>query len=120
MACGIAVLEERLLGSTGLLISSTNTSMAPLGAPFLVSGTEVLPMMKQPPENTNALPEEEAEARQSASRIYMDSPAVKEEIAMRAHYYWQERRAPGGAPEQEDWERAESFVRNRIKASQTA
>jgi hypothetical protein len=77
-------------------------------------------MMKQPAENTNALPEEEAEARQSASRIYMDSPAVKEEIAMRAHYYWQERRAPGGAPEQEDWERAKSFVRNRIKASQTA
>jgi hypothetical protein len=76
-------------------------------------------MMKQPAENTNALREEEAQARQSASRIYLDSPTVKEEIAMRAHYYWQERRAPGSAPEQEDWERAESFVRNRIKASQT-
>ena len=48
-------------------------------------------MMKQPAGNTNALPEEEAQARQSVSRIYMDSPAVKEEIAMRAHYYWQER-----------------------------
>jgi ribonuclease HI len=77
-------------------------------------------MMKQPAENTNALPEEEAQARQSASRIYMDSPAVKEEIAMRAHHYWQQRGLPGDVPEREDWERAESFVRNRIKASQTA
>jgi|SoiMethySBSTD1v2_1073268.scaffolds.fasta_scaffold3746331_1 hypothetical protein len=77
-------------------------------------------MMKQPAENTNALPEEEARARESASRIYMDSPAVKEEIAMHAHHYWQERGASGDVPNQEDWERAESFVRNRIKASQTA
>ena len=55
-------------------------------------------MMKQPAENTNALPEEEARARESASRIYMDSPAVKEEIAMHAHHYWQERGASGDVP----------------------
>jgi hypothetical protein len=77
-------------------------------------------MMKQPAENTNALPEEEARARESASRIYMDSSAVKEEIAMHAHHYWQERGASGDVPNQEDWQRAETFVRNRIKASQTA
>jgi hypothetical protein len=50
----------------------------------------------------------------------MDSPAVKEEIAMHAHHYWHERGASGDVPNQENWERAESFVRNRIKASQTA
>lgn len=77
-------------------------------------------MMKQPAENTNALPEEEARARESASRIYMDSPAVKEEIAVHARHYYQERGGSGDVPNQEDWERAESFVRNRIKASQTA
>ena len=77
-------------------------------------------MMKQPAENTNALPEEEARARESASRIYWDSPAVKEEIAMHAHKYWQERGGSGDVPEQEDWKRAESFVQNRIQASQTA
>ena len=50
----------------------------------------------------------------------MDSPAVKEEIAVHARHYYQERGGSGDVPNQEDWERAESFVRNRIKASQTA
>ena len=77
-------------------------------------------MMKQPLENTNALPEEEDQARTSASRIYLESPAVKEEIAMHAHRFWQERGGSGNVPEEEDLERARSFVRNRIQASQTA
>jgi hypothetical protein len=77
-------------------------------------------MTKQPLGNTNASPEEEAKARESASRIYMDSPAVKEEIATRAHHYWKERGALGAGPDKEDWQRAESFVRNRIQAIQTA
>ena len=71
-------------------------------------------------DNTNALPEEEDQERASASRIYMDSPAVKEEIALHARHFWQERGGAGDAPEPEDWERAKSFVRNRIQASQTA
>ena len=104
----------------GYVAFANTPGCGPLDAQFLGIQYGGSAMMKQPLDNTNALPEEEDQARALASRIYLDSPAVKEEIAMHARHFWQERGGSGDVPEQEDLERAKSFVRNRSQASQTA
>jgi len=76
-------------------------------------------MMKQPAENTNAYPADEAKARERQGPVSLDSPAVKEEISALAHEYYRARAGSGDVPGQEDWSRAEACVRNRILATQT-
>lgn len=75
-------------------------------------------MMKQPAENTNATLQEIECAIERASRILQDSPTITEEVAKLAYTYWQERNGLHGSPE-EDWFRAEKFVRSRLKAMVT-
>ena len=75
-------------------------------------------MMKQPAENINATRQEVESTIDRASRIIQDSQTITEEVAKLAYSYWQERNDVDGSPD-EDWFRAEKFVRNRITATVT-
>ena len=75
-------------------------------------------MMKQPAENTNATRQEVECTIERASRIRQNSQTITEEVAKLAYSYWQERNDVDGSPD-EDWFRAEKFVRNRITATVT-
>jgi hypothetical protein len=76
-------------------------------------------MMKQPAENPNATLAEVKTASARAMPVSTDSSEIQEEVANLAYQLWQERQDEGGSAE-EDWLRAETIVRNRLKARTTA
>jgi hypothetical protein len=90
-----------------------------IAIPTFIRTWEITAMMKQPAENPNATLAEAEAASARTRQISTDSSEIHEEVANLAYQLWQERQGQGGSAE-EDWFRAETIVKNRLKARSTA